>query len=243
MDQDLISCLCVTKNRVALLRRAVSCFAAQTYANKELIVVYEDNDVNTKEYLAQISNADIKLVQVPSGSGLSLGALRNLSIEKCNGDYFCQWDDDDWYHQNRLELQMEVIKKSGFPACVLMHWLVFDSTSNSAYISPFWHWEGSLLCAKKALKNDIRYDDLKRGEDTGLIKKLFKKHAVFPVMAPKLYIYVYHSKNTWEYDHWSNNIIQKGKALSTTSSLLIKDILDDRYSVQKASMFLDDIKQ
>ena len=235
----MVSCLCITKNRVPLLKRAIACYLAQTYLNKELIIVYESSDVNTKHYLSNVSVKSIHSIEIPSESDQCLGTLRNISIQSCNGQYFCQWDDDDWYHEKRIEFQMDVIKQSQLPASILMHWLVFDSTQNKAYISPFWHWEGSIICDKKKVQKKFQYENLPKGEDTTLIKKLFKNHMVFPIMMPKLYIYVYHSNNTWHYEHWKNNIINKSKSLSSSSSQLIQEILNNRYSVQEASRRLD----
>jgi len=238
----LISCLCITRNRVPLLKRAIAAFHAQTYASKELIIVYEDDDPATKDYLQQLTAPDIHKIEVLKSPGLTLGKLRNLSIQACCGEYFCQWDDDDWYHHHRLEFQMDVIRQSRFPACVLMHWLVFDTTRNKGYVSPRWPWEGSVLCRKKIIDDDMKYADKKKGEDTPLIRKMLQKHLIFPVMMPKLYIYVYHSANVCGYDHWRDNIFRASKALSAPTSRLMEDILNGRYSVKEASERLDDIE-
>jgi len=238
----LISCLCITRNRVPLLKRAIASFNAQTYDNKELIIVYEDDDPSTKDYLQKLSAPDIHKIEMAKSPDLTLGKLRNLSIQACNGEFFCQWDDDDWYHHHRLEFQMYVIRQSRFPACVLMHWLVFDATRNRGYVSPWWPWEGSVLCQTKIFDDDMKYADKKKDEDTPFIKKMLKKHMVFPVIMPKLYIYVYHSANVCGYDHWRDNIFRASKALSAPTSRLMADILNGRYSVKEASELLDDIE-
>ena len=40
----LISCLCVTRARVALLNRAVRCFLDQSYPHIELVILFESDD-------------------------------------------------------------------------------------------------------------------------------------------------------------------------------------------------------
>ena len=47
----LISCLCVTRARVPLLKRAVACFHAQTYPQKELVLLYEHDDRETAAFI------------------------------------------------------------------------------------------------------------------------------------------------------------------------------------------------
>ena len=237
--KPLVSCLCVTRNRVQLLRRAVFLFKAQTYPNTELVIVYESDDPATRNCVEGIEAPGIVCLEVPAAPDVTLASLRNLAVEKCNGDYFCQWDDDDWYHPKRLELQMRVIKESRMPASILLHWLVFDSSLNRAYISCRRPWEGSLLC-KKSIIDDygIQYRNMAVSEDTAVIKSLFANHLVFPIMMPKLYIYVYHGSNVWHIEHWQK-IFAASTELSRPSSLLIEEILNGTYSPEEAAERLD----
>lgn len=110
-NEPLVSCLCVTHQRVDLLKRAIDCFRNQSYDNRELLIIYEDLDIETADYVEKITNPQIFLLKVKSALKLTLGDLRNMSIRKCNGTYFCQWDDDDWYKDNRIEYQMKILKK------------------------------------------------------------------------------------------------------------------------------------
>ena len=239
MIKPLISCLCVTRNRVRLLKRAVSLFQAQTYPNRELLIVYESDDGRTRAHVEKMDTPGIFFLEVPAVPKLTLGELRNLAIEKCGGDYFCQWDDDDWHHPRRLEQQMRVIETSRMPASILLQWLVFDTASDRAYLSNRRPWEGSLLCRKSILAiHDIRYKDTAIAEDTQVIKLLFKNHLVFPMIFPTLYIYIYHGENVWDAEHWEN-IYSAGRQLSIQSSRLIKNILEGRYTHQEAADRLD----
>jgi glycosyltransferase involved in cell wall biosynthesis len=54
-------------------------------------------------------NASIRLCPVVESEYGSLGALRNYSVEMARGDIVVQWDDDDWYHKRRIEVQFQVI--------------------------------------------------------------------------------------------------------------------------------------
>ena len=51
----LISCLCITKNSENLVNLSIDCFRKQIYANKELIVVYEDDNT----YINKIGRAHV----------------------------------------------------------------------------------------------------------------------------------------------------------------------------------------
>ena len=234
----LISCLCLTHNKAFLLERAIKCYQAQTYPIKELIIVYKDNDLSARSVVEKTNLEEIIPIEVSTSPPKTLGELRNLSIERCNGDYFCQWDDDDWYHKSRLEVQLNAALNNWKPVCLLTFLLMFDMTGGQAYLSHLNLWEGSILGKKSIVTRDIKYADKDRGEDTPFINKLSGSSDIYPLVKPNMYIYVYHGANTWGYNHFKS-IFLKSQALSTTANILIKDILAGKYTVAEASQLLD----
>ncbi len=236
----LISCLCVTRGKPVLLRRALNCFITQTYENKELIIVYEDDDALTADWLLKINDKNVKKVKVKKTAKINLGELRNIAINNATGQFVCQWDDDDWYHIGRLEYQFEVIKSTGAIGSIMTRWIVFDTTTQKAYLSNQRLWEGSILCEKSVIKEKM-YENQKMGEDTAVINYLFasKKIAIIDNV-PNLYIYVYHGMNTWDYDHW-DLVFKMSDELSIKDSQKIKDLLDSDSSIANSSFILDNI--
>ena len=116
---------------------------------------------------------------------------------------------------------------------------MYDANSKQAYLSPFRLWEGSILCKKSVITNEIKYADMEKGEDAILLRKLITNNYIFPVINPSPYIYVYHGKNTWDYNHF-NIFFHRGLKLSDYCSEFIKDILDERYFVIEATKLLND---
>ena len=207
MDRLLssISCLCVTHGKAEMLKRAINCFRGQQYPNKQLIVVYETNDTTTERFLKSEIRTDdqIKLMPEPVlPAKKTLGELRNLSVEFADGEYVCQWDDDDWYDPERLSIQMERLQVSGKPACILSRWIVFDATTGQAYLSNRRLWEGSIMCRRDLLMQNP-YPVLPKGEDTQVVRMLYERNMLEIIDdEPELYVYVYHGKNTWEKEHF-----------------------------------------
>jgi len=198
----LITCICVTRQRPLLLERAIACFRAQSYPEKELLILYETDDMATAESLSFLSGDAIRVMPVTPSSGVHLGALRNLAVANARGAYICQWDDDDWYHPHRLQYQYDLLIKTGYPAAALGHFLMFDTHMAQGYLSCFRSWEGSLLC-KKELALDYTYHNLRRGEDTPLIEALQKERQLFTDRAATpLYFYTSHGANTWDPSHF-----------------------------------------
>ena len=88
---------------------AIDSALAQTYKNKEIIVVNDgSNDEGaTRDIVLSYGN---KVTYYEKENGGVSTAL-NLGIEKMTGDYFSWLSHDDLYYPNKLERQMEEIEK------------------------------------------------------------------------------------------------------------------------------------
>ena len=236
-NYPLVSCLCVTKNRPEYLKRVINCFNAQTYPNKELVVVYEQEDIATK---IALENIDATKVEVSPHENLRLGELRNRAIEQSRGEYFCQWDDDDWYHVDRLKIQMQSIAASRQVACTLTNWILYDEETEQAYFSVFRLWEGSILCRRNVITAEVNYPNYGAGEDTLFLNKLIAKHGIYPEVKPNLYIYRVHKNNTWgDFRNHFSLMYSQAQKLSPATSSLIGRIMNDQIDIEQASAILD----
>jgi glycosyltransferase involved in cell wall biosynthesis len=238
----LISCICVSRKKPALLKRAITCFNAQSYPSKELIIVYEDDDPETEsfiEYEQIAAQQNIGVEKVPAIPKISLGELRNIGIQKASGEFICQWDDDDWYHVDRLSSQYQLVKDAR-AGSILMRWIVYNSLEKKAYVSKRRLWEGSILCSKDILQLKP-YESRHMGEDTPTIDYLDSQNYLHLIEdRPDLYIYVYHGSNTWNASHW-NKIFASSTPLADSDSLEISAILNGDYPNYESSGMLSRI--
>ena len=225
-DIPLISCLCVTRKRVDKLKRAIQCFQEQTYANKELVIICDDDDQETIQFLESLDQEDISYEICERNRFNTLGAIRNYSIQICNGEFFCQWDDDDWYHPNRLTTQYGFIEKSGKPATILSQWTIYSEVDDKAYLSNIRFWEGSILCRKDIFSDSNIYLDVKRGEEESLVRTLMLDDQVEIGSAPDMYVYCYSGNNTWDDKHFTQ-ILQASTLYSDEEAVRIKNLIED----------------
>lgn len=230
--QPLVSCLCISKN-THLLSRSIECFQKQSYANKELLIVYSTSNTPTGELLAKINDPQIRSFAVTDFEKITLGELRNLSVEKSNGQYFCQWDDDDWYYRTRIECQMDGLLRSCKKASILVYEIVFHEQSKTAYRSPMRPWEHSIICEKSFFSKSLNYSAKNMGEDADFVNKLLKKKEVYPVVMPQLYIYVYHGRNTVGEAHF-DKIFSNSIKLPKSASLVIHNVVAGKLSYEEA---------
>ncbi len=198
----LISCLCVTRARVKALRQAIHCFKQQVHKNTELLIVCEDDDTETLAFTNGLSDPAIRTSIVLSNPKRTLGELRNHAIDAANGEYVCQWDDDDWYHPRRLELQLQSALEQNKAASVLPRWLIYSHREKKAYCSNVRLWEGSLLCKKSILQSSPGYPEQSKGEDSAVISWLYIQDQLAIEDRPDLYIYRHNGSNTWDQKHF-----------------------------------------
>lgn len=234
-SEPRVSCLCVTRHRPRELRRSILSFLHQTYANKELSIVYETDDIETAAVVEEFGHrSEIVGRVVPASPKLTLGELRNFAIDGAAGEYFCQWDDDDWYHVGRIEAQMATLRSTHQDACVLTNWLMFDTSTGRAYFSHFRLWEGSIVCRRAAIQSVVRYPALSKMEDSFFMNALIARCRVVPMLAPHLYLYVMHQKNTWDRYH-RQVMLKSSQPLSESASRVFSDVLSGHYSPEEAS--------
>jgi glycosyltransferase involved in cell wall biosynthesis len=144
-------------------------------------------------------------------AGQTLGALRNVAVALARGDWVCQWDDDDRYHPERLQLQWDCARSAGAAVNYLvdqLHWfsaealLCWDDWSAEAY--PMNFVQGTLLARRDVLPP---YPDVARGEDTLQTHALLRADATLRFGVSRLedhgwcYVYRFHGGNVWDAAH------------------------------------------
>lgn len=204
-DPPKVSCVMVTgkgAEHEQLARQAVNSFLGQTYPNCELVIV------NDGPYRLDISHSQIHEVcldyQEDPQQRLTLGALRNIGLDNCRGDWICQWDDDDWSHPHRIAMQMAVRRDS---CCVLLRYQIrYSVTRNTAgIIDCVVGHAGTILHPARPLLH--RYPEQRLSEDSVFWvnnwgdNRIVLQNGSNNYPGPALYLRLYHGKNSWDEDH------------------------------------------
>jgi glycosyltransferase involved in cell wall biosynthesis len=191
-----ISCLMVSRGKLFPAQFAIEAYRAQTYANRELIVVSAEPDSEVKHWLAALGDPSIHYIEVRPAI---LGALRNISVYAARGDLLAIWDDDDLYGPRRLELQARAMLKQDVIGHCLSNLLMWWPARKMFAYSHVRAWEPSLMTWRETMPH---YPDLSHEEDTHVIVELTKRGKIIMGPAPGAYCYIVHGSNTCSDTHF-----------------------------------------
>ena len=214
----MITCVTITQpGRGRVLAEAVADFNAQTFADRELLIVHDGGPTFAAEIDQIIAakpvtvTAPIRVLAAIREPRLRLGELRNLAVDAAAGDWICQWDDDDRYHPERLAVQWNAARAQGAEFCFLvdqLHWfeatqeLFWEDWQHETY--PLNFVQGSMLARRDLLP---RYPALARGEDTPLCWQIVRGAEAGDYKIARLrgagwsYLYRHHGHNAWDEAH------------------------------------------
>jgi glycosyltransferase involved in cell wall biosynthesis len=121
---ELVSVIIPTKNRVDFLFGAIKSVQHQTWKNIELIVVNDCSVDGTKEFLD--GNID-NLIAIHNKKSLGGAISRNIGVKASCGKYIAFLDDDDEWHPEKIQKQMELITSNKNISAVTCNYISISS--------------------------------------------------------------------------------------------------------------------
>lgn len=102
-----ISVIIPTCDRCHLIERALQSVLGQTFGDYEIIVVDDHSRDDTVEVIKRLQDKRIRCISRSQRGG---AAARNTGIEAACGDYLAFLDDDDAWHDSKLQSQVEIFQ-------------------------------------------------------------------------------------------------------------------------------------
>lgn len=245
--RDLVTCVMVTRDRPHLAQRAIQCFLAQTYAPRELLIV---ND-GEPSYLDVIPNdlpTDVSITElhIETEEDFTLGDLRNLALDCANGEFVAQWDDDEWYHPERLAIQISAIERSNKAASALK-WTLMHIDSDELVNFPF-RADAGLATPGTIVhrRTQARYPAQRRGEDSVFIRAVKDTGGlcVLDHNYSHLFIRCFHGTNTWDFNHFLKRLRRTPRGLISLILLkLLRRPITSHYAFELSDTETDAINE
>jgi len=198
-----------TAARLAFFRNSLEAYVAQTYANRELLVLVDEaEEEQVAPFRNCVAETGAQNVRLELTGSVVLGKKRNELITRATGDLLAQWDDDDFYHPRRLEEQVEYLLAHEADAAYLVDVFQFFGSRRELYWTNFRNTPEGCHAATGVFRRGLeaRYPEsgetAVRGEDSAFLQQLRSRCRVaLQAGAPHLYVYNSHGANTWSDAH------------------------------------------
>lgn len=201
----LISCIMPTHNRRAFLSLALDSFLAQTYPNRELVVIDDGADA-VGDVLQDVPG--VRYVRMAKRA--TIGAKRNMACEAARGELIAHWDDDDWYGPGRLAYQAESLNRGQcdlnglvsshvleMPAALF--WTISRELHRRMFVGDIHG--GTLMFRKELWLQGVRYPEVNLAEDAALVRQCTqRKKRLLRLDDAGVFLYLRHGRNTWKFD-------------------------------------------
>jgi len=168
----------------------------QTFQNFEIIIIYDDTNESDLGHILEKQKLDQRIKIIKNDKNLGAGLSRNKGISMSNGDYIAFLDCDDYWHQDKLEKQInfmkknrisfsftsydvinyknEIIKYKKAPSLIKFNDLLLDCNIGLS----------TVMLEKNIIDNDCQFPNLKTKEDFVLWLKIAKKTNLHGIDVP-----------------------------------------------------------
>ncbi len=163
----------------------------QSYKEKEIIIIYDDNNLNELKYIKKITKNKKKVKIIVNKTNLGAGYSRNKGIKISKGEFIAFLDSDDLWNKNKIKIQINYMIKENASFIFSSYKIINDkdkviglrkAESNINYQKLLLSCDigtSTVVLKKKLLGGKIKFPNIKTKEDYVLWLFLAKKKIKF----------------------------------------------------------------
>tara|TARA_B100000886_G_scaffold333529_1_gene287705 strand:+ start:814 stop:1563 length:750 start_codon:yes stop_codon:yes gene_type:complete len=171
MKDELVSIITPTYNSEKFISETINSILKQTYTNWELLITDDCSTDKTVEIVESYVKKDyrIKFFSLKKNSGAAIA--RNNSIKNSKGRYISFLDSDDLWLKNKLELQINFMKKGDYA----LTYTSYEKFKNkNTFIS-------NIYCFDK-----LNYNDMLRNNYIGCLTAIYDSNLLGKILMPNI---------------------------------------------------------
>ena len=167
----LVSVIIPYYKKINQISKTLNSVLAQTFQDFEIILIYDDTNINDLVYIKESfsKNSKIKIVQNKKNYGA--GMSRNIGIKHSSGSIIAFLDADDVWYSDKLEKQVKFMRENKYDFSFTNY---FKKISNKKSIHV------------QSKKRKISYKDLLHDNEIGLSTVMLNKHIIKNELFPSL---------------------------------------------------------
>ena len=110
-----------------ILKKAIESILMQTYQNIEFIIIDDGSTNDTYNWAKELTQNDTRVILRKNEKNLGLTKTLNIALKLSTGDIIARMDGDDYCEQNRIEKQLDFLKKNKEYSLVASNISLFDA--------------------------------------------------------------------------------------------------------------------
>lgn len=111
---SLVSIITPSYNSSKFIEETIQSVLSQTYIYWEMIIVDDDSTDDTELIVKKYIDIDNRIKFYKNKKNFGPGITRNKAISLAEGEFVCFLDSDDLWKKNKLENQLNFMKKNGY---------------------------------------------------------------------------------------------------------------------------------
>tara|TARA_B100001175_G_C19512842_1_gene645069 strand:- start:5007 stop:5750 length:744 start_codon:yes stop_codon:yes gene_type:complete len=230
---SLVSVIIPYFKKKKFIKETINSVIKQTYTNIEIIIIYDDSDINDLEYIEDIIKIDKRIQLYVNKFSLGAGKSRNLGIKKSKGSYIAFIDADDLWEINKLEFQIKFMQNNRY---LITHtsYQIIDINRN--------------ILSVRVARDFNNINDLLKSCDIGLSSVMIKRevldeNCMFPELKTKedFVLWLIILKKNIQIKSINKNLMFWRKLNSSLSSSTVQKLIDG-YRVYNSFMKFNFLK-
>ncbi len=172
----LVSVILATRGRAALARVALACFEAQTLADRELVLVMDEDEL-VQGPLPKRTRVVVTPPRTPLGTKLNAGAAR------ARGHLLAKWDDDDFYGARFLaEMCKHLTEVAAARVTFLRPFVLYDSVTGRLLRSDPARCSGATLVTTRETWHATPFRDRRCQIDSDFLLDVIASHGPMSIL-------------------------------------------------------------
>lgn len=131
IEMELVSIITPAYNSEKYISESIESVLRQTYDNWEMIIVNDKSSDKTQEIIEKYKKHDSRINLISLAENAGAAVARNIALDVARGRYIAFLDSDDRWKRNKLEKQLDFMKKNGYGFTFTGYEYILDQNNNT----------------------------------------------------------------------------------------------------------------
>ena len=216
---DLVSVIIPYYKKRNFIKGTIVSVVNQSYDYLEILIIYDDTNLNDLEFLQEISKLDNRIKIINNNERLGAGLSRNRGIEQSNGKYIAFIDADDTWDQDKIKDQISFMKKNNYQISHTSYYIIDEKKK---------------IIGQRKARNLLSINDILKSCDIGLSTVIIEKKVIiksstkFPQLITKedFVFWLALMKKNYKFYAYDRNLTNWTNSKNSLSSSTIQKLFD-----------------